>query len=79
MLAAIETMANADAVGRSRRGKTDIAAEAATGEAVHPASPRHPREVTVYNEVRLYSKSGRSSAGNRVWVHRTISLPESGL
>jgi hypothetical protein len=39
MLAAIETVAKADPVRKSRRHKSDIAAQATASESVHAASP----------------------------------------
>ena len=43
MLAAVETVANADPVRESRRHNSDVAAQATAGEAVNAASPLRAR------------------------------------
>jgi hypothetical protein len=43
MLAAVETVTDADPVWESRRHDPDVAAQAAAGESVHAASPQVER------------------------------------
>src|SRR5207237_3960679 len=52
MLAAVETLANGDPVGESRRHNSDVAAKAAARESVHAASPLKSSGRNVYNEPR---------------------------
>ncbi|AEQ50203.1 hypothetical protein KKY_156 [Pelagibacterium halotolerans B2] len=42
MLAALQTMANANPVRRTRRFNPDVAAQASTGKVVHSTSPSSP-------------------------------------
>jgi hypothetical protein len=50
MLAAVETVTNADPVWESRRHNSDVAAQATARESVHVASPLKSSGRNVYNE-----------------------------
>jgi hypothetical protein len=55
MLAAVETVTNADPEWESRRHDSDVAAQATAGEAVHAASPFKSSGRKVYGEQHLSS------------------------
>src|SRR5438105_5092020 len=61
MLAAVETVTNADPVWDARRHNSDIAAKATARESVHPASPPKPSGRNVYASATRRHWSASSS------------------
>ncbi|SJM28405.1 hypothetical protein BQ8482_110335 [Mesorhizobium delmotii] len=63
MLAAVETMTNADPVWESRRHNSDVAAQATASESVHAASPPKSSGRNGYNEGHCHCNCPTAGGG----------------